>query len=334
MAHVAARSYANAVVKRELDEHLRRRHGTQPATTATHLLSSRPSSVGSAAHARYLSLGMAYNASLLGEQRGSTPASIAGPGCHGALRALAHSGRYPAVASAQLGLEATSRWPFADRPVAADRELWRGAQTYHRRFVPRACRLCRVRDSMEDIFHLACECPHPAMRAAQAAITAALPALVTAIWTRGLDAIEASNAAPPTLSAAQQRALDQLRGGARIVGDSTRELPTLVYHCLLGNMYPSEAALAASTPWRHLARCSTRLTSQRATCARSPRPGCRGASGRFVGWPPPGGPRAHPRPQAHHREKPGPAHTDTGHEREFEIPWEERERQSLPPTPT
>jgi hypothetical protein len=244
VAHVAARSYANAVVKRELDEHLRRRHGTQPATTAMHLLSSRPSSVGSAAHARYLSLGMAYNASLLGEQRSSTPASIVGPGCHGALLAIAHSGRYPAVASAQLGLEATSRWPFADRPVAADREQWRGAQTYHRRFVPRACRLCRGRDSMEDIFHLACECPHPAMRAAQAAITAALPALVTAIWTRGLDAIEAGNAAPPTLSAEQQRALDQLRGGARIDGDSTREFPTLVYRCLLGNMYPSEAALA------------------------------------------------------------------------------------------
>jgi hypothetical protein len=186
LAHVAARSYANAVVKRELDEHLRRRHGTQPATTVTHLLSSRPSSVGSAAHARYLSLGMAYNASLLGEQRGSTPASIAGPGCHGALLALAHSGRYPAVASAQLGLEATSRWPFADRPVAA---MW----------------------------------------AAQAAITAALPALVTATWTRGLDAIEAGNAAPPTLSAEQQHALDQLRGGARIDGDSTREFPTLVY---------------------------------------------------------------------------------------------------------
>ena len=34
------------------------------------------------------------------------------------------------------------------------------------------------------------------------------------------------------------------------------------------------------------------------------------------------------------RENPGPAHTDTGHEREFEIPWEERERKSLPPTPT
>ena len=181
VAHVAARSYANAVVKRELDEHLRRRHGTQPATTAMHLLSSRPSSVGSAAHARYLSLGMAYNASLLGEQRGSTPASIVGPGCHGALLALAHSGRYPAVASAQLGLEATSRWPFADRPVAADRELWRGAQTYKQRFVPRACRLCRGRDSIEDIFHLACECPHPAMRAAQAGITAAL---VSTVWVR------------------------------------------------------------------------------------------------------------------------------------------------------
>jgi hypothetical protein len=51
---------------------------------------------------------------------------------------------------------------------------------------------------------------------------------VTAIWTRGLDAIEAGNAAPPTLSTEQQRALDQLRGGARFDGDSTRELPALV----------------------------------------------------------------------------------------------------------
>ncbi len=42
--------------------------------------------------------------------------------------------------------------------------------------------------------------------------------------------------APPTLSAEQQRALDQLRGGARIDGDSTREFPTLVYRCLLGNV--------------------------------------------------------------------------------------------------
>ena len=161
---------------------------------ATFLLSTRPSSVGSAAHARYLSLGMAYNAALLGEQRGSTPASIVGPGCHGALLALAHSGRYPAVASAQLGLEATSRWPFADRPVAADRELWRGAQTYKQRFVPRACRLRRGRDSTEGICHLACECPHPAMRAVQAEITAAL---VTTIWMRGLDAIEAGNPRRP-----------------------------------------------------------------------------------------------------------------------------------------
>ena len=33
-------------------------------------------------------------------------------------------------------------------------------------------------------------------------------------------------------------------GAPRIDGDSTRELPTLAYRCLLGNTYPSEAALA------------------------------------------------------------------------------------------
>jgi hypothetical protein len=39
-----------------------------------------------------------------------------------------------------------------------------------------------------------------------------------------------------------------------------------------------------------------------------------------VGWPPPGGPRAHPRPQAHHRENPGPVHTDTGwHKKRFML---------------
>ena len=129
-------------------------------------------------------------------------------------------------------------------PLAADRELWRGAQTYKQRFVPRACRLCRGRDSMKDIFHLACECPHPAMRAAQAAITAALPALVTTIWTRGLDAIVAGNATPPDLTEERQRALDRLRGGERLDGASERELQTFVYRCLLGSMYPSEAALA------------------------------------------------------------------------------------------
>ncbi len=70
-------------------------------------------------------------------------------------------------------------------------------------------------------------------------VTIALPALVTTIWTRGLDAIEAGDAAPPTLSAEQQRALDQLRGGApRIDGDSTRaRVPDArITRCLLGNM--------------------------------------------------------------------------------------------------
>jgi len=53
-----------------------------------------------------------------------------------------------------------------------------------------------------------------------------------------------------------------------------------------------------STPWRHWARCLTRSTSRRATCARSLRPGCRGASTASASWPPPGGPRVHPSPQA------------------------------------
>ena len=199
--------------------------------------------MGSAAHTHYLTLGMTHNATLLGEQRGSTPCSITGPACHGSLLATAHHGRYPAVASALLGLEATSRWPFCDRPTAADRELWRGTETYKQRLTPRACRLCHDRDSTEDIFHLACECTHPAMTSVQSDIAATLPGLVTSIWAQGLAAIEAGNASPPELSAAQQRALDQLRDGMEPDGASARELQTLTYRCLLGNMYPSAAAL-------------------------------------------------------------------------------------------
>jgi hypothetical protein len=65
------------------------------------------------------------------------------------------------------------------------------------------------------------------MWAAQAGITAALPALVTTIWMRGLDAIEAGSATPPDLTEERQRALDQLRGGERLDGAIERELQTL-----------------------------------------------------------------------------------------------------------
>lgn len=65
-------------------------------------------------------------------------------------------------------------------------------------------------------------------------------------------------------------------------------------------------------------RCTTRLTSRLATagCARLPRPCGRRASDRFVTRPLPGGPRVHPWPQAHHRENPVPARTQTRAKRE------------------
>ena len=104
-------------------------------------------------------------------------------------------------------------------------------------------------------------------------------------------------------------------------------------------MYPSEAALADQHALAALGALFNALDVTARPFAAAWLPWIRNErhAGRFVGWPPPGGPRAHPRPQAHHRENPGPAHmyTDTGHEREFARFLGRRvSLESLPPTPT
>ena len=120
--------------------------------------------------------------------------------------------------------------PFVDRPVKATSASRGAARRLTRSCAPRAFRLCRGHGSMEDIFHLPCECPHPAMWAAQAVITAALPALVTTVRHQGR----------------QRHATDPVREiAARTDSSSTRKFPTLVYRCLLGGARRPAHALAA-----------------------------------------------------------------------------------------
>jgi hypothetical protein len=125
-------------VKRELDEHLRRRRGTQPATAATHMLSTRPSSVGSAAHPQIFHWGWrtTRRAAQLHTRQHRGPRMPRGPPGARAQRQI--PGRRVSTAGHRGHV-----------PVALRRPSRRGRPraTYHRRFVPRACRLCRGANS-------------------------------------------------------------------------------------------------------------------------------------------------------------------------------------------
>ena len=237
-AHVAARSFACERLRRLLQAGRHAKHGAA-YTAAT--LTSRPSTLGSVEHAAYITLDMRYHAQLLGTRRRSTPVSLIGPGCSGSLLALCHTGQYHAVASAALGAEAMMRWPFASN-TAEERAAWDGANTYRPRVERRTCRLCLGENTMEDLYHLVCECSHASMREMQRSLLAGLPTVVRAIWYLGLEAIDADEMPRPQSHAEQYAALIQLAHGSVGALETDTQLRALVYRVLLACPFPAAAA--------------------------------------------------------------------------------------------
>ncbi len=119
-----------------------------------------PPSRGSAVHTAALHFHMVSPPWVLGQQHGTMPVSISGPGCSGSLVALADQRVFPSVAAAQLGSEALHLPPFAEHKDCGV------CLPYAERFVAVPCRLCGAPE--DTIYYLVTECTHSSMLAFQA----------------------------------------------------------------------------------------------------------------------------------------------------------------------
>ena len=200
-----------------------------------------PQSHGSQVHTFSLLFGMHASAVQLGVKQDSTPLSIIGPGATGSVVALAADRRHRAVLSAMSGSECLFRRPFAsvDTPLvgAAD------GKYYEDRFDPNICRFCKR--GVEDVYHLACVCENEVWVQAGDALLESLPQVVGTIWKGCCEAIAFSNDPPPVLTAAEQQALNDLRGG---VLPPTDERNFITYWLLLATPWPRSVAVRAGFP--------------------------------------------------------------------------------------
>jgi hypothetical protein len=166
-------------------------------------LAGRVSSYGSTAHCAWLTLGPERGAALralLGELRDTTPLSIVAPMCCGSLLAMVDGDRaaYPHVALALCGAEALARPPFARTDEAAFH-----IANPRARYIARPCRLC-ARGTELDIWHLALECPYPALRRLGSRRRGETLLLLREVSVIASNAIRAGHAYPPSSHATRQ----------------------------------------------------------------------------------------------------------------------------------
>jgi len=139
------------------------------------------------------------------------------------------------------GSECLSRRPFAD--VDTPLEGAADGIYYEDRFDPNICRFCKR--GVEDLYHLACVCENEMWVQAGETLLESLPQVVGTIWKGCCEAIAFSNDPPPVLTAAEQLALSDLRGG---VLPPTDERNFITYWLLLATPWPRSVAVRAGFP--------------------------------------------------------------------------------------
>ena len=203
-AHVWARSVAYNTARRHLHEDY------PPPADDADLVNLPPCAHGTKAHMASLYMRMRPTAADLGARAGCTPLSIGGPGCSGSLIALAGTGQYRAVVSAQMGAEALLDWPFT---------RWReqgeacGRESGVRRL---PCKLCG--GSSVTLYHLAIECRHREMVSARAAMWEGIQHLTTSTWEDGVAIIE--ERAKPTFHTLDTRGWHPPPGGTERIAST------------------------------------------------------------------------------------------------------------------
>ena len=236
-AHVFARAVAYNEVVREL-------HGAVPPPGNGGAMISLPlPAQGSRALTATLHFGFVTPATALGDRYGSTPVSVAGPGCSGSLLALADRGRYPCLSNALLGVEAFARAPWA-HVVRFRRGGPLPVGDYAERFQRRTCRLCGGAEL--SLYHLVCDCSHTGMVEARASITRSVPSAVDAIVRGALAALDEEGVPRPNFTSSEEAAVDALLSSHfRIDGTETR---FLVFWLLMCTPWPRFATLAGPEP--------------------------------------------------------------------------------------
>jgi hypothetical protein len=196
-------------------------------------LAGRVSSYGSTAHCAWLTLGPERGAALralLGELRDTTPLSIVAPMCCGSLLAMVDGDRasYPHVAMALCGAEALARPPFARTDEAAFH-----IANPRARYIARPCRLC-ARGTELDIWHLALECPYPALRRLGSRRRGETLLLLREVSVIASNAIRAGHGISPVFSRDEATALDELRHGGGPAWAACDAVRAVHYLTLLG----------------------------------------------------------------------------------------------------
>lgn len=199
VAHVFGRSLSYLSLQDRV-----RRACFQFASPEPQLVPLPPNCNGSMQHFGSLALGLYKQVGTLGLRHGCTPLSAKGASCSGWLLAISRSGPYPAYVPFLMGNEALHRWPFTPgnrdasgfaRDAVEDMEGGpedappRFSEDYGERFRRRPCPLCQAPDL--SMFHLMCECRHPAVATARQRAVLSLGQLYQSVTQHCYAALEA-----------------------------------------------------------------------------------------------------------------------------------------------
>lgn len=238
VAHVLGRAASYLEVREELHKH-------HPPPPDSQLICLPPPSAGSAKHTSALRFFMYPEAVALGSRMGYTPMSISGPGCSNALVATASFGRFPAVMSAALGVEA-----MQDAPFVPNKRKPGDPSPHARRVEAAPCRLCGAAES-ETIYHLLCECTQAGMTALRSEFAVSLRQRLASIWRLGKQVLRRAQICSPDLSALPDEGPADLE---------TRGWRMLAYWTVLAVAWPARPCLPhISTPGFRTAAALGRL---------------------------------------------------------------------------
>ena len=188
VAHVLGRATSYLELRKELHSH-------HPPPPEDQLICLPPPSAGSEKHTAALRFFMYPEAVALGGRMGYTPMSVSGPGCSNSLIATASLGRFEAVMSAALGVEA-----MQDAPFAPTRRKRGDPSPHAMRVIAAPCRLCGAVES-ETIYHLLCECTQAGMTTLRAEFAVSLRQRLASIWRLGKQVLRRAQICCPGLSA-------------------------------------------------------------------------------------------------------------------------------------